>query len=574
MIINKKQKNRENLYLKFRGPDNPEKYGKWATKLFEDKIKRYNEIWEPYCDGDIKLLDVSIQEPYGYRKCFNIFIKDKIIRRWKKNGLLRKPPNQRGTAKEIKLSRKDRRKWNTFQFDKLQGKQVKEYDFSISPHWALIYLTNGAHRIELDSRWDTNQDDGNLHEIDFDYFFHKLNDEGQVEEVNLKGCENRKEVIKKIGTSTWEDKFNNLGSKVNLWYFDHEDKEDTNRDHAEVFIHSNDNLSDIQKVHSIETPINTFARSLSDWNAFDTNTVFKPIYETWDTKKSYNIDSPYQYILKTLTIFKKGFVDTSITYIDGFMRDEVLSDSEIENYKELITFSLNLYNKCRKENPQVFTKSIPKAFEFFVLTSMFKETNLTNNKKYFNLLDEDKFIKDMSIVIPNLLKESKQKYNDGSGSFYSTRRSASTGTELKKLIGMILYQLAKLGSICCLDTKRNISDTDKSTQSPICEITGKQVPMSELEFHHWYVEYSNGGISNVDNCKPILKEYNQLKNNKKICSTSDFIQYLKKEGKEVHKRWSNEELKLLKENENTKEHKFSFGLIKDTNVKQKGFDIC
>ena len=74
MIINKKQKNRENLYLKFRGPDNPEKYGKWATKLFEDKIKRYNEIWEPYCDGDIKLLDVSIQEPYGYRKCFNIFI--------------------------------------------------------------------------------------------------------------------------------------------------------------------------------------------------------------------------------------------------------------------------------------------------------------------------------------------------------------------------------------------------------------------------------------------------------------------------------------------------------------------
>ena len=40
MIINKKQKNRENLYLKFRGPDNPEKYGKWATKLFEDKIKQ------------------------------------------------------------------------------------------------------------------------------------------------------------------------------------------------------------------------------------------------------------------------------------------------------------------------------------------------------------------------------------------------------------------------------------------------------------------------------------------------------------------------------------------------------
>ena len=35
----------------------------------------------------------------------------------------------------------------------------------------------------------------------------------------------RKEVIKKIGTSTWEDKFNNLGSKVNLWYFDHEDKD-------------------------------------------------------------------------------------------------------------------------------------------------------------------------------------------------------------------------------------------------------------------------------------------------------------------------------------------------------------
>ena len=49
---------------------------------FESFLEKYNEFKLAYLDGDLRLKNVIIEEPYGYRVHSQVEIKNKVIREW------------------------------------------------------------------------------------------------------------------------------------------------------------------------------------------------------------------------------------------------------------------------------------------------------------------------------------------------------------------------------------------------------------------------------------------------------------------------------------------------------------
>ncbi len=198
-------------YEPIRGPflDFEESFqSKW-----EDFISKHDHIKAAYDKGEIRFLNVIVEEPFGYRTQFQTMIKNSTIRKWMKLGYLKKPKTQRGsqTDKSFTLSAKKRMIWNKCYLDKLRHLVNIPYSFSFSDYWSdEAWLTNGGHRITYDVRFDNPDDDGSQYEIDFDYNFPFFDLEtGENKAVNLNGCKNKQEIISKIGMTNWEDKQEN-----------------------------------------------------------------------------------------------------------------------------------------------------------------------------------------------------------------------------------------------------------------------------------------------------------------------------------------------------------------------------
>ena len=73
---------------------------------------------------------------------------------------------------------------------------------------------------------------------------------------------------------------------------------------------------------------------------------------------------------------------------------------------------------------------------------------------------------------------------------------------------MILSKLIDKGSVVQLQKDRNIKDEEKSRLSNVCDITGQKLSESELDYHHKYVPYALGGISDVSNVFPVYRPIN------------------------------------------------------------------
>jgi len=151
-------------------------------------------------------------------------------------------------------------------------------------------------------------------------------------------------------------------------------------------------------------------------------------------------------------------------------------------------------------------------------------TKLRGKDRIANIIDEDMFIENMKVIVPALLTESLNKGNQ-QGSFYDVRSRSSSQAGLQSTTSMVLSRLIDMGSVVLLDPKRNITDNEKATMVNECFITGESLLQDDTEYHHNYVSYAKGGVSNKDNVVPLKKELNRLMEVRKM-TTSEFIEMM------------------------------------------------
>ena len=513
-------------YEPYRGPDELQKYFDWEQVEFELLLNKYPELKTAYIDGDLRLKNVIVEEPYGHRVQFQVEIKNKVIREWFRLGWLSKSDDQRGTEtdEEFKLNQKKRRAWNRCYLDKLSNKPVVPYVFSFSDFWVGAWLTNGGHRITLDERWDNRKDsDKNLKVIDFDYMFpyFDLEDDNRIKSPNLNGKNSLNEIIDEIGLVNWKDKQDNLYHPVNLFEFRHDNKEEALKDHSFVFSYANDNLKQIDLIHAVYSVVNNRVREISDWKAFEDKGVHNSLLELWDTKKFYIKSVPYEFMLRSLLVYTDGLVDNNLNALEDMTKNENLYKKKTDwnKFLDFLDYSIGLYIQLNKKDGKCFKIHATRIFEFVSLM-----TKLRGKDRIANIIDEDRFIENMKVIVPDLLDESLNLGNQ-QGSFYDVRSRSSAQAGLQSTTSMVLSRLIDMGSVVLLDPKRNITDNEKATMVNKCFITGESLFQDDTEYHHNYVSYAKGGVSNKENVVPLKKELNRLMEVLKL-NTSEFIEMM------------------------------------------------
>jgi|TARA_B100001964_G_C14226950_1_gene598116 hypothetical protein len=546
-------------YEPIRGPflDFEESFqSKW-----EDFISKHDHIKAAYDKGDIRFLNVIVEEPFGYRTQFQVMIKNSTIRKWMKLGYLKKPKTQRGsqTDKSFTLSAKKRMIWNKCYLDKLRHLVNIPYSFSFSDYWFdEAWLTNGGHRITDDVRRDDPNDDGSQYEIDFDYHFPFLDLEtGEKKVVNLNGCKNKQEIIKKIGITNWDDVQENTFHPVNLYEFSHLTEDEALEDHSYVFKYTNDNLKQIELIHAIHSTTNKRITDSTDWYGWEHKTLRASILKMWDSKKFYINNLPYEFVLRTLLIFQKGIVDNSVNHLDMFCQNESLTDEEMESYWNLLDDTLKLYAKLMKSKS--ITRHSTRMVEFFTLMCLLKKSS---GIQLANIVDEGMFIREMKILIPSLVHESDTVYKKGTDSFHDLRSRSASKAGMNGLMSIFLTRLIDNEVIALLDT-RSIKKSIISSMAPICEITGKMINGDEQHIDHFYRKYSLGGRSSSGNLKPIMKQLNLDKEKLGFELTSDFIKMMMNDEKYVKlftdeklSYWKNGGMVELEREESSSKHQF------------------
>tara|TARA_B100002019_G_scaffold169628_1_gene146668 strand:- start:798 stop:2585 length:1788 start_codon:yes stop_codon:yes gene_type:complete len=513
-------------YEPYRGPDEEQKYFDWEQDEFDLLLNKYTELKTAYLDGDLRLKNVIVEEPYGHRVQFQVEIKNKVIREWFRLGWLSKSDDQRGTEtdEEFKLNQKKRRAWNRCYLDKLSNKPVVPYVFSFSDFWDGAWLTNGGHRITLDERWDNRKDsDKNLKVIDFDYIFpyFDLEDDNRIKTPNLNGKNSLNEIIDEIGLVNWKDKQDNLYHPVNLFEFRHDKKEEALKDHSFVFSYANDNLKQIDLIHAVYSVVNNRVREISDWKSFEDKGIHNSLLELWDSKKFYIKSVPYEFMLRSLLVYTDGLVDNNLNALEDMTKNDNLYKKKADwnKFIDFLDYSIDLYLELNQEDGSCFKIHATRIFEFISLM-----TKLRGKDRIANIIDEDMFIENMKVIVPALLTESLNKGNQ-QGSFYDVRSRSSSQAGLQSTTSMVLSRLIDMGSVVLLDPKRNITDNEKATMVNECFITGESLLQDDTEYHHNYVSYAKGGVSNKDNVVPLKKELNRLMEVRKM-TTSEFIEMM------------------------------------------------
>ena len=513
-------------YEPYRGPDEEQKYFDWEQDEFDLLLNKYTELKTAYLDGDLRLKNVIVEEPYGHRVQFQVEIKNKVIREWFRLGWLSKSDDQRGTEtdEEFKLNQKKRRAWNRCYLDKLSNKPVVPYVFSFSDFWDGAWLTNGGHRITLDERWDNRKDsDKNLKVIDFDYIFpyFDLEDDNRIKTPNLNGKNSLNEIIDEIGLVNWKDKQDNLYHPVNLFEFRHDKKEEALKDHSFVFSYANDNLKQIDLIHAVYSVVNNRVREISDWKSFEDKGIHNSLLELWDSKKFYIKSVPYEFMLRSLLVYTDGLVDNNLNALEDMTKNDNLYKKKADwnKFIDFLDYSIDLYLELNKEDGSCFKIHATRIFEFISLM-----TKLRGKDRIANIIDEDMFIENMKVIVPALLTESLNKGNQ-QGSFYDVRSRSSSQAGLQSTTSMVLSRLIDMGSVVLLVPKRNITDNEKATMVNECFITGESLLQDDTEYHHNYVSYAKGGVSNKDNVVPLKKELNRLMEVRKM-TTSEFIEMM------------------------------------------------
>lgn len=550
-------------YEPYRGPDEEQKYFDWEQDEFDLLLNKYTELKTAYLDGDLRLKNVIVEEPYGHRVQFQVEIKNKVIREWFRLGWLSKSDDQRGTEtdEEFKLNQKKRRSWNRCYLDKLSNKPVVPYVFSFSDFWDGAWLTNGGHRITLDERWDNRKDsDKNLKVIDFDYTFpyFDLEDDNRIKTPNLNGKNSLNEIIDEIGLVNWKDKQDNLYHPVNLFEFRHDKKEEALKDHSFVFSYANDNLKQIDLIHAVYSVVNNRVREISDWKSFEDKGIHNSLLEVWDSKKFYIKSVPYEFMLRSLLVYTYGLVDNNLNALEDMTKNENLYKKKADwnKFIDFLDYSIDLYLELNKEDGNCFKIHATRIFEFISLM-----TKLRGKDRIANIIDEDMFIQNMKVIVPALLTESKNKGNQ-QGSFYDVRSRSSSQAGLQSTTSMVLSRLIDMGSVVLLDPKRNITDNEKATMVNECFITGESLLQDDTEYHHNYVSYAKGGVSNKDNVVPLKKELNRLMEVRKM-TTSEFIEmmlestdYINMFTDEKLEYWKNGGMDDLKSKEGLKRYRY------------------
>ncbi len=516
----------ESPYQHLRGPldHNSEEYSKWATIQFIPFIKQYQFLHKAFEEGNIILNHVDIDEPYGHQVTFKVIIKNSVIREWWHLNMLSKPYIQRGSKTEdgVKLSEEDRRYWQACFFDKLHNHSSDSYLFAFSKFWKNGWLSNGGHRIILDYRVYYPTGDMLIQNIDFDYIFDyfDLEDDNTIKSTNLNGCEDINSVITKMGITNWLDKRDNTWHSVDLMYFKHPDKKTVLFEHSKRFIEYNNNISTIDKTHAVECETNDLVRISTNWDGFNTGQIDPMLLQTFPQKKKYTYAKVYQWSLQTLQYFSDG-LDSKIGEGDilTFVKDRTKVDKD--TYDKYVTFRseiLRLYHLIIPHSEN-FNLAFDKIRQFFCLMMTLKDAG--NCEQIGNILDENKFVRDVADVYGELLNEGDKEPD----SFYGVRSSSTNPVCLKQMIAMLLSRLLDKGSIVLLDKERNISKYEKGKKPMVSKITGQRLTKKTRDFDHYYLDFAKGGISTPENVFPIEKKLNKLKNDMSL-STSQLVKHM------------------------------------------------
>ena len=396
-------------YQEFRGPTNQstDEYFQWAYEHFEPFVKKYDFLHSAYKRGELVLKAVNIDEPHGEEITFGCFISNDVIRKWYNNAMLEKPHIQRGTKtrSEVTLSTADKEYWQECFFDSLKNHHTDSYLFTFSEFWENAWCSNGAHRIILSTRFYGNSNDKDITKIDFHYTFDylDLDDEGRIKTAELKGCESRQDIVKKIGINNWEDKETKTYHPVDLIWFKSKDKSKKEKKrvlkaHSKRFIEYNDNLDKMWKIHAIESDVNDLVRLSCNWEGFEKKKLDSALEKLWGYKKHrdhYEKDNkPYEWTLQTLQFFADG-LDTRIgkNSLQSFVYDWSKPKVNKEIWDKYITFRayvIEIYLKLNDKRPKIFKISYPYTRHFFALMMTLKKAG--NQKQIANIIIEDEII--------------------------------------------------------------------------------------------------------------------------------------------------------------------------------------
>ena len=524
-------------YENLRGPDDQssEEYFKWTLNLWKAFIDKYDFINNAYNTGDLFLNKAYVQEPHGDQIIFKVMAKNKTIRNWFENKIIGKSKNQRGTKTESKvtLSDDDKKYWQECFFDKLNGHHTDPYLLTFSPFWKNGNLSNGGHRIILDSRMYMVEKQ-NIHQIDFDlkFSFLDLANNGKVKVVNLKGCKSRADIVQKIGVQNWEDKEENSFHPIDLIYFkptnmSKESEKKINLAHSKRFIEYNDNLEKIDKIHAIESTVNTLIREESNWSGFQQRKLDPDLARLWgyERHKNHYMDArPYKWTLTTFRKFIEGLdVSDDIGSLRAFASDHIDPKVTKKGYTNYLSFRkrvIDTYRKCNKIEDKLFKITYPYLTQFFSL--MMCLTRSGNQTQVANIIDEKQFIIDIVNTYRELIEESEIN-NNHHGTFAGVRSYSTSPEYLQRMLAMIITRLSTKDSVVLLDPQRTLSKNQSKLIGNISKITGQPLKSSDRETDHFYRDFSKGGVTNDKNMYPIEKELNRIKNDKGF-STSKLVE--------------------------------------------------
>lgn len=556
-----------NPYNKTRGPsdlkptdtENHTIRNEFIMVNFRKLMNKYPHIREAYDAGDIKIKDYVKEAFNAHRNKFELSIRSSRIRKWHADGHLVKPKDQRGTATESKLSPKDSEYWVSQQFDKMLDKVVNSYVFSVSDHWIDIWITNGAHRIKLDVRFHNPDDTGGIHRIGFSYelvIIDKFTNDKKT--VQLKGIKSYKELMQKIGSHNFTELDNGF-HPVDLYSFEQPTEALARTDHAILFGHSNGNLTDFQRIHSYYTDINEKIRPFSSWYAVGDDTLHKSIKEIWGngkqfvpqkdiksgkvhksnagtpgvfrdargTKKFYQTDVPYEFMLHSFMMFLNGLDDSTVIKLDKYCRVGKFTEDQWVKYDAHLKYSVKVFKMCRKLNATRWHPN--KLVQLFTFLMILKDAGSSKIKQYGKIIVNDS---ELAIALDNAVAElycESVEAGEGPWTWIGARKSFKNKSYLLPFLNMLLIKLKEAGAVVLLDTERNIQEKQKALSSNVSWLTGK-VMTGKTEYHHAFVSYAKGGNSlpiteENGNVVPIEEEHNRQMNNLKM-DTFRYAKYL------------------------------------------------
>jgi len=524
-------------YENLRGPvdqSSPE-YIEWTLELWKEFLDKYEFIYNAYKTGNLFLNKAYVQEPHGDQIIFKVVAKNKTIRTWFENKIIGKSKNQRGTKTESKvtLSDDDKKYWQECFFDKLNGHHTDPYLLTFSPFWENGNLSNGGHRIILDSRMYMVEKQ-NIHEIDYDlkYSFLDLANEGKLKVVNLKGCKSKSDIVQKMGVQNWEDKEENSFHPIDLIYFEppnmsKESQKKVDFAHSKRFIEYNDNLEKIDKIHAIESKVNSLIREQSNWDGFQQRKLDPDLERLWtykSHKNHYIASKPYKWTLVTYMKFIEGLNGSDdIGSLRAFASDHVDPKVTNKGYTSYLSFRkrvIDTYLECNKIEDKLFKITYPYLTQFFSL--MMCLTRSGNQTQVANIIDEKQFIIDITDTYRELIEESEVN-NNHHGTFAGVRSYSTSPEYLQRMLAMIITRVSTKDSVVLLDPERQLSKNQNKLIGNISKITGQTLKSSDRETDHFYRDFARGGVTNDKNMFPIEKDLNRIKNDKGF-STSKLVE--------------------------------------------------